>query len=173
MKRTLLLLFLTLFALIGCKKEVYYNLSVSVVPAEGGSVSPASGQFLEGGTVRLSASPASEYVFSGWSGDASGTSESLSVVMSKDMNIRANFTRKTYSLTVATEGEGNVSEKLISTKSDYESGAVVELTAIPAAGWSFSNWDGDLTGSKNPEQITVSEAKKVTLSLPRTFIPIT
>ena len=162
MKRTLLLLFLTLFALIGCKKEVYYNLSVSVVPAEGGSVSPASGQFLEGGTVRLSASPASEYVFSGWSGDASGTSESLSVVMSKDMNIRANFTRKTYSLTVATEGEGNVSEKLISTKSDYESGAVVELTAIPAAGWSFSNWEGDLTGSKNPEQITVAEAKKVT-----------
>ena len=29
-------------------------------------------------------------------------------------------------------------------------GDVVQLTAVPAAGWSFSGWSGDLSGSVNP-----------------------
>ena len=36
----------------------------------------------------------------------------------------------------------------------YTSGTVVSLTAVPAAGWSFSGWSGDLSGSTNPASFT-------------------
>jgi len=32
----------------------------------------------------------------------------------------------------------------------YASDTVVALTANPAAGWNFSGWSGNLTGSANP-----------------------
>jgi len=41
-------------------------------------------------------------------------------------------------------------------------GAVVELEAIPAAGWEFDHWGGNLTGSTNPDNITMNDNKTVT-----------
>ena len=38
----------------------------------------------------------------------------------------------------------------------------VRLTAQPAEGWVFSRWEGDLTGSANPDTIVVDEEKNVT-----------
>ena len=33
---------------------------------------------------------------------------------------------------------------------------MVELTATPDAGWSFTGWTGDASGTTNPLQVTVS-----------------
>jgi len=44
----------------------------------------------------------------------------------------------------------------------YNAGTVVTLTASPAAGWEFNDWSGDLSGSTNPETITVDADKNVT-----------
>jgi uncharacterized repeat protein (TIGR02543 family) len=44
----------------------------------------------------------------------------------------------------------------------YHYGDVVSLTAVPAAGWSFVGWSGDLTGTVNPTTITVDANKAVT-----------
>ena len=41
--------------------------------------------------VRLTATPAGDYAFTGWGGDASGTSNPLSVVMDGDKSITASF----------------------------------------------------------------------------------
>jgi uncharacterized repeat protein (TIGR02543 family) len=38
----------------------------------------------------------------------------------------------------------------------------VQLTATPAAGWTFSGWSGDLSGSDNPATITMDGNKTVT-----------
>jgi len=39
----------------------------------------------------------------------------------------------------------------------------VNLEAVnPAAGWAFDSWSGDLTGSTNPDSVTMSDAKSVT-----------
>ncbi|MGH7454676.1 MAG: InlB B-repeat-containing protein, partial [bacterium] len=44
----------------------------------------------------------------------------------------------------------------------YNSGATVQLTATPAAGFQFSGWNGDLTGSTNPATLTMNANKNVT-----------
>jgi uncharacterized repeat protein (TIGR02543 family) len=43
----------------------------------------------------------------------------------------------------------------------YTPGTVVTLTAIPAAGYTFTGWFGDLTGSTNPATLIVSRAHSV------------
>lgn len=160
MKRILLLLASSLL-MIGCQKEAYHNITVSVNPAEGGSVSPSSGPVLDGTSVSFKATPKGDYVFTGWSGSISGTENPKTVTVTQDMNVTANFTLRSYPLTIMIEGEGTVAEKVVSTKSEYQSGTVVELTATPSDHWLFDHWEGDLTGATNPAQITVSSAKNV------------
>nr|WP_230680359.1 Ig-like domain-containing protein [Pontibacter sp. 172403-2] len=70
---------------------VIYNLSVDVVGI--GSITPEKGTFLEGEVVTLKAAPAMGYKFSGWSGDAFGANNPQSIVMHKNMNVTATFTR--------------------------------------------------------------------------------
>ena len=65
-----------------------------------------------------------------------------------------------YSLTVNVVGSGSVD--LSPSGGSYNSGAQVQLTANPAAGWTFSSWSGDLTGSANPANITMNFNKTVT-----------
>ena len=54
-----------------------------------------------------------------------------------------------------------MSERIIGSKASYDAGTVVELTAKPADDWVFDHWEGNLSGNKNPEQITISQAMNV------------
>ena len=163
MKRTIFFTFLSFFLLVSCKQEISFNITTSVQPNNGGSIiiTPSSGSVLEGTSVSFTANPNGEYIFTGWSGSISGTENPKTVTVTSDLNVIANFELKTYPLIVYIEGEGVVNERVISTKTDYGVGTVVELTATPASGWSFSHWEGDLTGNTNPEQITVLGDKSV------------
>jgi len=38
----------------------------------------------------------------------------------------------------------------------------VTVTAVPAAGWQFDGWSGDLSGTANPTTITMNANKSVT-----------
>ncbi|MEL1225027.1 MAG: VCBS repeat-containing protein, partial [Candidatus Neomarinimicrobiota bacterium] len=82
---------------------------------------------------------------------------------------------KKYALTVNTEGEGSVTEKVIKAgvATDYNSGTVVELTAVPEGEWLFVEWTGDLTGSENPKEITIDKAKTVTAVFVKKQYPLT
>ncbi len=44
----------------------------------------------------------------------------------------------------------------------YNSGQIVSVSATPSAGYSFSSWTGDQTGSTNPASLTMSGPKSVT-----------
>lgn len=160
MKRSLLII-LGALLILGCQKEVYHNVTAAANPAEAGSVSPSSGPVLDGTSVSFKATPNGDYVFTGWSGSISGTENPKTVTVTQDMNVTANFTLRSYPLAITIEGDGTVAEKVVSTKSEHQSGTVVELTASPSDHWLFDHWDGDITGTTNPAQITVSSAKNV------------
>ena len=142
---------------------IKYTLTTSANPGSGGTISPASGQHIEGATVNITATPAAEYVFSSWTG-ATGTTTTTSIVMNSNKTVTANFVKKKYALTTSVEGEGTILEKVIKagTATDYNSGTVVELTATPSSGWKFKEWSGDLTGTENPKEITIDKPKTVT-----------
>jgi uncharacterized protein YneR len=65
-----------------------------------------------------------------------------------------------YSLTVNTVGSGSVD--LDPTGGVYDEGTEVTLTANPDSGWEFSGWSDDLSGTTNPESITMNSDKTVT-----------
>ena len=157
-------LFLSFLFVISCTKDpIIYTLTTSANPADGGTVSPSTQQYDEGKTATITATASSEYVFQSWSG-ATGSSNSTSVVMNSDKSVTANFVKKKYALTTTVEGEGTVAEKVIKAgaATDYNSGTIVELTAVPSDEWQFIEWKGDLTGSENPTQITIDKAMNIT-----------
>jgi uncharacterized repeat protein (TIGR02543 family) len=64
-----------------------------------------------------------------------------------------------YTLTITIVGSGGVDK--VPDQPTYSSGAMVQLTATAAPGWSFEGWSGDLSGSSNPTSITMDEDKTV------------
>ena len=135
------------------------NYTLTVRAEEGGSVSSSGGSYESGKVVTITATANSEYVFSGWSNGS--TDNPLSVTMSSDQTITASFEKVTYTLSTSTEGEGTVTEVLVSSgrTADYNSGSVVRLIAVPADGWSFNGWTGDYIGAENPIEVDVNQAK--------------
>jgi uncharacterized repeat protein (TIGR02543 family) len=72
-------------------KPPTYSLTVDISPAGAGSVSPAGGKYKPGEQVTLMASPASGYAFDHWSGDASGTTPTVTITMDACKDITAHF----------------------------------------------------------------------------------
>ena len=64
---------------------------LTVTAGSGGSVSPPSGWVNAGWTVFLSATAAAGYVFTGWSGEVSGTANPQPVTMNYPCNVTASF----------------------------------------------------------------------------------
>ena len=71
--------------------EQKFVLETSVVPVEGGTISPGQGEFKAAEMVELTAVPAEGYQFAAWLGDYSGTSNPLEVKMSKNLKVVARF----------------------------------------------------------------------------------
>jgi len=70
-----------------------YDLTANVDPPGSGSVTldPAGGTYEEGTDGTATANPTSGYEFDHWSGDASGTSTSVTVTMNSEKSITAHF----------------------------------------------------------------------------------
>ena len=65
-----------------------------------------------------------------------------------------------YVLTVTIIGTGTVAKS--PDKAKYTSNIDVTLTATAGAGWVFSGWSGDASGSTNPLTVTMTAAKSIT-----------
>lgn len=70
---------------------VLFSLQTTVEPTNTGSISPSSGEYEEGKALSIEAVANDGYVFTGWSGDADGDSNPLTVTMTSNKNITANF----------------------------------------------------------------------------------
>ena len=61
----------------------------------------------------------------------------------------------TYTLTTSTTGSGIVT--LTPDKVEYSEGETVSLSAVPAQGWGFVSWSGDLSGRTNPQTVVMNK----------------
>lgn len=137
------------------------NYTLSMTAVNGTAIrSPNQTAYTPNSQVTVTATPASGYLFTGWSGDASGSQNPLTVTMTGNKAVTANFSAvpaSTYTLTLPARTGGSV------TKSpdlpNYPQGTVVTLTAAPSAGYVFGSWRRDSYGSGNPLQITMDGNK--------------
>jgi Tfp pilus tip-associated adhesin PilY1 len=105
--------------------------------------------------VELSAVQLEGHVFEGWTGGvADPLLNNTTVTMDSDKTITANFSKLFYTLSLAKSGEGTAEAKAGDPSTlpggfapgeyIYETGDKVELTAVPAEGWTFLEWTGDV-----------------------------
>ncbi len=143
--------------------EAYKHSDVITVTtsAINGQVNPVDGSFAKGSKVQFTATPDKGYVFESWGGDLSAqTTNPVTVVADKDMNVSATFTAlPTYNLTTVTVGKGRVSA---ASNGTYFQGDVVILRAFPNFLESFIRWEGDLSSTENPDTIVMDSTIEIT-----------
>lgn len=123
-------------------------LTTAASPVDGGTVSPAGGDYAPGDSLTLTALPAAGYVFDGWEGDLSGSVNPVTAAIAADMTVTARFAPTMYALaTVVDPANGGA---VTPAAGSFTDGDTVALTASPATGYEFVNWDGDPGLTVNP-----------------------
>ncbi|MGL1884989.1 MAG: InlB B-repeat-containing protein, partial [Reichenbachiella sp.] len=142
------------------------NYTISTSSNGNGSVS-GGGTYQEGSVVSLNATATSGYQFDGWSGDASGSTNPLSVTVNENRSITASFSQvSTTQYTINANSNGNGS---VSGGGTFDEGSTIQLTASPNSGYQFVGWSGDASGLSNPLSVTLNGNKSISASF--TLIP--
>jgi len=137
-----------------------YQLSTSIVPTAAGTISPSTGPFKGGSNIVLVATPAQNYKFVGWAGDASGNTNPLTVKMNSNKQIVAQFAKITYSVQISSNpSDGGT---VYPASGTYEAGTQLAFTATPLNGYRFDHWSGGITGNSNKSTLLISTNQIVT-----------
>ncbi len=139
-----------------------YTLTVT---ATHGSISksPNQNSYNQGDSVTLTALPDACYEFDSWSGACSGAASTCALTMYENKSVTATFKKKTQSLTlnVQPSSESGVIIKSPS-KSVYECGETVTLTASASSGYRFKGWSGACSGASTACTVTMDSNRTVT-----------
>lgn len=164
-----------------------YRVEIDVIPTEGGVVSGAA-LYARGSKATLTATPNIGWEFQKWSGSIENIENTISIVVDAEKKLTAQFRMKpedsTDSIEVTLDQTGGEmvkhEEKLtvdtctIVVKADpaeagkvigggtYSTGQSWPIQAIPANGWQFAEWTGDVSGKQNPLIIAVDSNKHIT-----------
>jgi phospholipase C len=154
------------------------QLTVQAAGAGGGTISsnPAgincgqscSANFSSGTQVTLTASPAANSFFTGWSGACSGT-DTCKVTLTQNASVMANFSVSP-ALTVALSGNGtgNVASNPSGINcgktctATFDLGTAVTLTATAATNSMFAGWTGACSGANPNCTVTLIASQQVT-----------
>lgn len=135
-----------------------YTITTTVSPAGGGaiSLSPSQANYSEGTSVTVTATPATNYTFTGFTGDLNSATNPSTIVMDNNKSITANFVLQgsTCALTTVVSGQGTVTPS----SGSYPCGSTINLTATPSSGNNFGGWSGSgYTGSSSSASFTLTQ----------------
>ena len=120
-------------------------LKVTASPAEGGTVTPASGRFDYDSNVTLKAVAAEGYNFTGWmlDGQMVSANSEYSYHLTADAELKALFTIKHYNVTIDYDSTQGGVEGAATGIYDY--GTELQLSAVPIGDYEFDAWvlDGE------------------------------
>ena len=119
--------------------------------------------------VTLTASPAADSTFTGWTGGGCSGTSTCQITMNAATQVTAGFALRRFDLVVARAGNGSgavtSSPAGIDCGTDcsetYDTGTVVTLTATAAAGSKFTGWSGACAGTGTC-QVTLTNTTSVT-----------
>jgi hypothetical protein len=165
---TSLIGFIALLPIIQTECTAEYALSVTAI---NGSVSktPDKSGYRYGEQVRLTAVPDQHYSFVAWSGAASGSENPITITMTADRQVTANFSINTYTLTTPPAAGGIITRSPNATT--YTHGLTVTLEARPNAGFAFQSWGGDLPEGILPTDDRIQIIMDGDKTITATFIP--
>ncbi|MCX6562754.1 MAG: hypothetical protein NTU60_04000 [Candidatus Aminicenantes bacterium] len=144
---------------------------LTIQAGAGGTTNPGPGSYRheKDSQVVVTAAANTGYRFSGWTGDASGNTATITVTMDRNRTVKANFTSiPAKTLTIQTSA-GGTTEPSPGTY-QHDEGSKVNLKAIPNDGYRFANWSGDATGEA--ASITVTMDLNRTVKANFAFIPV-
>lgn len=115
----------------------------------------------------LRAVPSAGYVFSGWTGDATGTDNPLSIMMTAHKTITANFAASDARCSIAatllpSDAAGMVEFSPAQGEDGYPINTVVDIEAVANAGYKFNRWEGALTGGIPTGTLRLDTSKSLT-----------
>ena len=143
-----------------------HTLSVTASGPGSVTLSPPGGVYTAGTSVTVTAVPNADSVFLGFSGGLTGTTNPQVVVVNANTSATASFAAL-FDVTASAAGPGTIT--LAPPGGTYPAGTVVTVTATPDAGSAFSGFSGALTGTTNPQQLTVDSDKIVSASFGAQF----
>ena len=135
-----------------------YTLTLSCNAGGTVSASPEGPTYTVGTPVTITATPDAEHKFVQWNDGNTSASRTINII--SDTTFTATFVEKgaTYTLTLGTSEHGTVAASPVGPS--YEAGTSVTLTATPASGFHFAQWqDGN---TENPRTIVMDGNKSFT-----------
>jgi len=130
-----------------------WRLTIEHAGNASGSTFPQAGVYgcINGQSIGISVGTSSGVYFGGWSGDAHGASEFITVTMNSDKHVIATFTNTGYELNIYVEGEGGTTPASMGNPHRYSEGVYVSVTAYRTDNlWRFDYWSGDLPETATP-----------------------
>jgi hypothetical protein len=109
-----------------------------------------------------------------WQTWSDGQTQSHVVAPTTDAEYTATFVKQhLLNSNVSPLGGGTISASPTSATGYYDDGTRVQLTAVPDTIQTFTSWSGDLSGSTNPQSVTMSAPRSVTANFASAAIPVT
>lgn len=143
-------------------------IQLNVIKNGAGTVtrSPDKTSYLCGETVTLTATPATDFTFGGWSGAINSTNPVETITLNKTEEVIATFNNDNfYTMAVNVVSNGNGVGGTVTKnpeQNSYQYGTPVLLTASPTQGWSFMGWSGDWSGTDLTPTVPVTGDMDIT-----------